>query len=252
MLSREKSKIQRLNSLVSREITVLDEADFYTTRLDDPEDIDAAEQLRYETYIERGVILDPAKAVRHIGKNAIIYGGFAKCDNLPDKQLVVTGRILRLPEGISSSQMHLEDLDAGWPEKLGEVPADQIVEVSGLAKAHELTMGGSGVGTVAAIAMLAQMMHDSRDMGITTWVCGLEKKIAPGLECVWGEVVMRRMGKEVRMGEYPRKYAPYCTPVEASLNLFKNPRPIDEVLGRSAIFAMIDQLPSIMKSRNRL
>lgn len=133
--------------------------------------------------------------------------------NNPDK-LLMAARLVHPDKemGAHSLQVHLEDLDPDYVTELLNRDPNEIAEFAAYVKAPEL---GGVPSRLTSLYLIREIIRDSRDRGIKTWVFGLRPQLKTKYERLFGPGLDRR-GRVVHLGNFKSEFLPYSVDVEAA------------------------------------
>jgi hypothetical protein len=137
------------------------------------------------------------------------YGVWDRND--PSKILITASLIHPDSRGVSSLQLHLEDIDQEYRAELEKRKPEEIAELTAYVKSSELVDPVQS--RLCALYLIREIIKDSRDKGIRTWVFGLRPQLKSKYKRLFGPGLDKR-GETVRLGTFKTPFLPYSVDVE--------------------------------------
>lgn len=185
------------------------------------DDIQQARRMLASAYVEKGIVSADELTPDHTlnaeldpyWEHSIYYG---VRDERDPSQLLIASRFVLVPEGQQadgSLQMHFEDIDPAVADELRVQDPSTIAEFAAYVKRPGLDPITS---RIVSMYLIREMVSDSRDHGIKTWVFGLRPELRNKYEKTFGPA-LDRCGDSVRLGAFKKaSFVPYRIDVEAS------------------------------------
>lgn len=138
------------------------------------------------------------------------YGVWDKND--PSKILMAARLIRPNEDGVHSLQVHLEDFDERYSAALMRRDPSEIAELAAYVKAPELEPVAS---RLCSLYLIRELIRDSRDKQIKTWIFGLRPQLKTKYERLFGPGLDKR-GEVMHLGNFKTPFLPYSVDVEAA------------------------------------